>query len=54
MFASMLHSIACVIWSRSASPNSSSGLSSAMPNGPSSMMPTGSQPERASAGSISV
>ena len=54
MFASMLQIIACVIWSRPASPNSCCGLSSSMPNGPCSTKLIGSHPERASAGSSSV
>ena len=54
MLAIMLQIIACVIWSRPASPNSCSGLSSSMPNGPCSSKPIGSQPERANAGSSSV
>jgi hypothetical protein len=50
----MLQIMACVIWSSPVRPKSSSGLSSAIPNGPSSMKRIGSQSERASAGSSSV
>ena len=54
MLATMLQIMAWVIWSRPLTPNSASGLSSSMPNGPCSRKPIGSHSERAKAGSSSV
>ena len=54
MLATMLQIMAWVIWSSPATPNSATGFSSSMPNGPCSRNPIGSHPERAKAGRSSV